>query len=365
MSFLDDSPPPPSPERLVVLMPTWFGDVLMGTPLLHALREHLPGLHLAAAVRADLAPLLEGNADLNEVIPLEAGGKGPHIIEAGHRLHAGAFDTAVLLPNSLRSAMLARLAGIPRRIGYERDCRGLLLTDRLIPRRKKRRFVPVPTVEYYLQLARYLGATGTDTRMRVTPTQADRAAAAALGLPAGEHLVINPGAAKLEKRWPIERFAATADALARDHGLRVILTGAPSEAETVEAVAGRMETPAVNLVAAGAGLSATKAVMTDAALLLTGDTGPRHLAAACGTAVVTLFGPTAPGWTTIDFDREAQVVAKDATMAGITVDEVVATASELLSVSATIARRESGETDASAADSAEVHRLVEAATVSV
>ncbi len=329
MSLLDDSPPPPAPQRLVVLMPTWFGDVLMGTPTLHALCAHLPGLHLAAAVRADLVPLLDGNDDLDEVIPLEAGGKGPHVIEAGHRLHEGGFDTAVLLPNSVRSAMLARLAGIPRRIGYVRDGRGLLLTDRLIPRRKKRKFVPVPTIEYYLQLARYLGAPAGGGKMRVTATDADRRAAARLGLPGG-YLVLNPGAAKPEKRWPAERFAAAADTLAREHGLGVVVTGAPGEAAAAAEVVDAMETPAVDLVAAGAGLAAGKAVMADAALLLTGDTGPRHLAAACGTPVVTLFGPTAPGWTTIDFDREAQVISCDGTMAGISVDEVVAAAAGLL-----------------------------------
>lgn len=342
MSLLDDGPAPADPRRLVVLMPTWFGDVLMGTPTLHALRDHLPGVFLAAAVRADLAPLLEGNPDLDQVIPLEAGGKGPHVIEAGNRLHDGGFDAAVLLPNSLRSAMLARLAGIPRRIGYVRDGRGVLLTDRLIPRKKKRRFVPVPTVEYYLQLARYLGAPGRDTRMRVTATADDRAAAAGLGLEPGRYLVLNPGAAKPEKRWPAARFAAAADALAQEqgYGLGVAVTGAPGEADAAAAVVDAMKTPAVDLVAAGVGLAAGKAVMADAALLLTGDTGPRHLAAACGTPVVTLFGPTAPAWTTIDFEKESQLVSADGTMEGLTVDAVVEAANDLLGVSAAKAARE-------------------------
>ena len=340
MSFLDDGPAPAAPQRLVVLMPTWFGDVLMGTPTLHALREHFPQIHLAAAVRADLVPLLEGNPDLDRVIGLEAGGKGPHVMEAGNRLHDGGFDTAVLLPNSLRSAMLARLAGIPRRIGYVRDGRGVLLTDRLIPRKKKRKFVPVPTVEYYLQLARYLGAPGADPRMRVTATADDRAAAAGLGLEPGRYLVLNPGAAKPEKRWPAARFAAAADALAEEHGLAVAVTGAPDESDAAAAVVEAMRTPAVDLVAAGVGLAAGKAVMADAALLLTGDTGPRHLAAACNTPVVTLFGPTAPGWTTIDFAKESQLVSRDGTMEGLTVDEVVEAAGELLGVSAAIASRE-------------------------
>ena len=108
------------------------------------------------------------------------------------------------------------------------------------------------------------------------------------------------------------------------------VTGAPGEAGTAARVVEAMDAPAVDLVAAGTGLAAGKAVMADAALLLTGDTGPRHLAAACGTPVVTLFGPTAPGWTTIDFDREAQIVSPDGEMTGIGVDAVVEAASALL-----------------------------------
>ena len=73
------------------------------------------------------------------------------------RIKRRRFDLAILMPNSLRSALLVSTAGIPRRVGYDRDGRGLLLTDRLLPMRRKGRYVPVPAVDYYLGLARYVG----------------------------------------------------------------------------------------------------------------------------------------------------------------------------------------------------------------
>ena len=315
-------------RRLLVVMPTWFGDCLMATPTLRALRELYPDAHLAALVRDTLVPLIEDLPTLDRVIPLVKKGPGGGTLKNAKRLGQEGFDTAVLLPNSFRSAALAAAAGIPRRVGYERDGRGVLLTDRLIPRRRGRAFVPVATLEYYLNLARYLGADDPDPAMQVATRPEDDARAAELLEKAGDRRIIlmNPGSEKPEKRWPAERFAALADRCTERLGVAVAVTGSPEERTILAAVTGEVRGPVIDLPKGGMNLRLLKSVMKRVDCLVTNDTGPRHLAAACGTPVVTLFGPTAPAWTEMGFERERKVVAGETddvdAMRRIGIDEV-------------------------------------------
>ncbi len=315
-------------RRLLVVMPTWFGDIIMATPTIRALRQALPDAFITALTPAPLVPLLDGLPDVDCVMPAAPKDKGSAFFAQARELRDGAFDAAVLLPNSARSAMLVRLAGISRRIGYDRDGRGLLLTDRLIPRRNGKEFLPVPTLDYYLQLARYLGAAGDDPAMRVhVSDDADRRAAQLLGDADGrEAVLLNPGAQKLEKRWPTERFAQLADRLAEAYGVAVAVTGSPAERDVLDAVIRAASCQVLDLPKRGMDLHVLKAMTRRAAVLVTNDTGPRHLAAAVETPVVTLFGPTTPDWTEIGYAKERAVVAPDAGQPGsirqITVDAV-------------------------------------------
>ncbi|MEM6334850.1 MAG: glycosyltransferase family 9 protein, partial [Planctomycetota bacterium] len=219
----------------------------------------------------------------------------------------------------------------------------------------------VPTVDYYLKLASAAGggaAVSADRRMELSVTTGQRRAAervlesagvAAVG-GGGRRLrplvVLNPGAQNPAKRWPAERFARVADVLTRDADMQVLVSGSPGEAEVLAAVVRAAHAPVVNLAEHGLTLGALKGVVAAADLVVTNDTGTRHVAAALGTAVVTLFGPTAPEWTTIDAPAERLVVAPDLVdptpeqrklfvsaprqMSDISVDEVVLAAAELL-----------------------------------
>src|SRR5690606_16327445 len=103
-------------------------------------------------------------------------------------IRKGNFDTAVLLPNSFRWALIARLAKVPRRVGYHRDGRGRLLTDRLLPRSSAGGYVPACTRDYYMGIARYLGAAEIDPRMQLF-TRPEHAEAAANLL---RHAAVDP-----------------------------------------------------------------------------------------------------------------------------------------------------------------------------
>ena len=220
-------------------------------------------------------------------------------------------DAVILLPNSFRSALAARLSGAPIRIGYNRDGRGWLLTHPVSVEKSEE---PTPTLDYYAHLVRAsLGASDMDLRMELFITEAEAAAAdEILHDVKGPYAIINPGGNKKRKRWPVERYAQIADHVASDHGLIPVLTGAPGEKDILEAVMSRAspQTPLVNLAGRSLDLGNLKAIVQRAALMITNDTGPRHIAAALGTPLITLFGPTDHRWTTINCSKERIILAE-------------------------------------------------------
>ncbi len=304
-----------APSRALVFLPTWLGDVVMATPTLRALRVLWPKAHIAALVREPLAPVLDPMPHLDEVI-IHPAGKGRGAFGLARRISRMDFDLAVLLPNSFRTAALAAMSGIPRRVGYERDGRGMLLTDLLLPRKARGRFLPVPTLDYYLGIARYLGAENPDAAMSLfTRTEDDTRAGGLLQeLGHGDDVtrplvLLNPGAQKATKRWAPERFAELAAMLRERHGADIAVTGSPDERDVLDAVIAASKVPIYDLPAHGIDLRLLKAITKRCDLLVTNDTGTRHIAAAMGTPVVTLFGPTGPEWTKIDFPHERMVIA--------------------------------------------------------
>src|SRR5690349_1107621 len=119
-----------NPLRLVVICPSWVGDVVMATPALRLLRSRLKGSFIGGLVRPGMDELLAGTDFFDEVHVERAGGvMGPKFAAA--KLRPRRYDAALLLTNSFSTALIARIAGVPRRVGYNRDARGLLLTDRL------------------------------------------------------------------------------------------------------------------------------------------------------------------------------------------------------------------------------------------
>ena len=283
----------------------------MAMPTLAALRQHLRQTHITVMVPRPLKPIITPNPWADRIVT-----HADRMRRLAPRLAQGGFDTVVLLPNSFRWAMVARLARIGRRIGYDRDWRGWLLTDPLLPRRDKRGFVKVPTRDYYLGIARYLGMHQPDPTMRLFTRPADDAEADALLSRAGYDphdarplVLLNPGANYGDaKMWHPERFAAVADMATHQLDAVVAVSGAPKERAILDRVIAAAHSPILDLPALGLKLRLLKSVVRRATVMITNDTGPRHIAAAMGTAVVTIFGPTDPKWTEIGFAHERQVM---------------------------------------------------------
>lgn len=305
----------------------------MATPALRALRHALPGAFIGVLARPGIDELLAGLPFFDEVHTDRATGMmGPKRVAS--RLRVRRYDAAILFTNSFSTALVARLAGIPRRFGYDRDGRGLLLTDKLVaPLRRDTppfsrsatapgEWAPIPACDYYAALARHflarlqvacppMGAM----ELAVAPQDASAADAALASVPPGPLVLLNPGGNNPAKRWPADRFAALAAALIESRGVTVLLSGAPTEAPLTASIADlvppALRSRVIDLpaLASPPSLRVLKAIIARCALMVTNDTGPRHIAAALNVPVVTLFGPTDHRWTTIPFDRERIILA--------------------------------------------------------
>jgi heptosyltransferase-2 len=293
--------------KIAVFCPNLIGDTVMATPTFRALRRGFPGATLTAVIKPHVAPTLDGTAWFHDRILFH---QRSRVLEQRtfavlRTLRRGRFDLAILLPNSFRSALMARLAGVSRRLGYERHGRGILLTDVLHhPLDREGRRLPTPIVETYLKLARHLACPVESTRLELATTPDDEAAAdhawAALGIDSSRPVVcLNTGGAfGPAKNWPIGHFAALARRLVEEIGASALVLCGPAERANAQAiVAAAAHERVVSLADQPLGIGLTKACIRRAALLVTTDSGPRHFAAAFGTPVVTLFGPTHMEWT--------------------------------------------------------------------
>jgi len=229
------------------------------------------------------------------------------------RLRREHAETGVLLPNSLRSAILMRLAGVRRRIGYAREGRSWLLTDVLRAPHDGRQYVPTPQITYYLALAEVLGAPADDRRMELAATDEDEAAAVAAfgqaGLDPAETLLLCPGYAfGPAKAWPVEHWAALVRGARERFGLRSAVLSSPKEAALAQAVIDAAGDGA-SLADKGITLASARAVVRMTRAMVAVDSGLRHYAAAFDKPVVALFGPTHVAWTETWHPKEVRLQA--------------------------------------------------------
>jgi heptosyltransferase II len=294
---------PSSVAKVLVRGTNWLGDAVMSLPAVRAIRQVFPRARLALVARPWVADLYAGESAIDEVI-VYGGDQGLGAKrEFTARLREQGFDCAILLQNAFDAALMAWMARIPVRIGYNRDARGLLLT----------RAVPVPEPGeiprherfYYLELLRRAGLIERQNFVHwgvpaillegiETARSAGTRRIAALGI-SGDVVGISPGAAYGNaKRWLPERFAETAARLCSAPATTALVFGAPAERALCEEVRGalrRFRVDARNL----AGETSLRDFIGLAAacrLFITNDSGAMHVASALGVPTVVVFGAT-------------------------------------------------------------------------
>jgi len=284
------------PETVVIRLPNWLGDTVMAVPAIRALQASRAEARFVLAGPWAFLLAGQGLADVLVDYPRHWTGR----LRTADSVRALHGDVAVLLPSSLEAAVAGQYWGARRLVGFAAGGRSWLLTDA----------VPVPSprrhqVDEYLLLVEHLGAVVDERmpRLRVPDRQSvERRRVRALieeGAGAqpcshrpriGLHLGAAFGSSKV---WPHERVVEFCRVL-EERGATTVLLGSPAEGPAADAVVSRV--PALSLVGRDRPELLT-AVLAEMDVLVSGDTGVGHLAAALGTPVVTLFGPTDPALT--------------------------------------------------------------------
>jgi len=298
-----------SRPRILLVKLSSFGDVIHALPTLEALRATFPQAHITWLVEEAFAPLLSGHPALDEVwtaprLRFNQGRSINKAVSLARRLREGAFDLVIDLQGLLKSALWVALARSPRKVGYDRtrEWSYLALTERAP------RFDPeAHAVRRYLNLARHLGAPPTLPRFRFGfPLSFEPGR---FKMTRGPLAALHPGARWATKLWPAVHWARLADWLVREKGFKVVITGSAGDRPLAEDIISLMQAPALNL-AGRTTLEDLAGLLAHASLAVTADTGPMHLAAALGTRVVAVFGPTAP-WRTGPFGEGHEIVRLD------------------------------------------------------
>jgi heptosyltransferase II len=269
----------------VVRSPNWLGDAVMALPAVRNLKTIVGDDLLTVAAPAKLAALWQKCPFVDNVIALD---KPKSVETTAAQLRKGKFGSAVLLPNSLRSAAEAWRAGIPQRLGYARGGRSVLLTHPFpIPARNPAR---LHQRFYYLDLVTAMGGPSDASlpKLRKDPTVVTGRR--------GLILAICPGAEYgPAKRWPIESFVVVARHFITTRKAKVILLGAPVDMPVAEEFARQL--PEVDNRVGKTSLTEFMAALVSARLVLCNDSGAMHVASALGVPTMAIFGSTEPQLT--------------------------------------------------------------------
>ncbi len=289
------------PKTILIIKLKHIGDVLLATPAIHALGAAFPAARIHALVPRGCEPVLAGNPDLAGVIPFaKPRGWGPRRwreeLRLVRALRALRPDLVVAMGKGDREAILGYVSGARWRVGFDAGRGGFLGRNRLLTHRVVRSGRE-HVVEADLKLVEALGVAPPDRRLRLPVGAADAADAdrmlAAAGVGPDERLVtVHPTSRWLFKCWRDEGMAAVMDHLAA-RGLRVAITSGPEAREVRKArrILGLARGPAVDLIGRLT-LPQLAAVLRRSCLFLGVDSAPMHMAAAVGTPVVALFGPS-------------------------------------------------------------------------
>ena len=280
-------------ERFLVVRLTALGDILHTVPAVAALRAAHASAKIDWVVERKWAPVLEGSPAINEVIPFDRRSVWG-AFKCVQRLRENRYTCAIDFQGLYKSSILAGLSGAARRIGFDRAWAreagaAVFYTEPVVPNGRH-------VAELNYSLAEQAGASRPQApeyplRVPAGGAASIRARLHDLGI-TGEYIVVGPGGSWRAKCWPAERYGEFCRAFEKQNNVRVVVIHGPGEKSLAEEVA-RAATPARSTVIATT-IEELMGLLAHARCVVAADSGPLHLAAALGTPVVGLFGPTDP-----------------------------------------------------------------------
>ena len=263
-------------DRILLIRLDRIGDLVLTLPVIESLRRYYRDAKISVLVRPYMADLARMVGAIDEVIVYD------NFMSTAGRLRREKFSVAIdmLCDYTLRPALIALFSGAGTRIGFDEGFRGLLFTDTIKdPLRRPRHMVDIN-----LDVLGPLGVPIADTTPHI--------ALPADGLKRDNIVVMHPGGHYESQRWPAERFAALAENIAKAYDVDVVVVGAPGDKALTEEVMSRLDRD--NVRAVSTDLKELVQIVAGAALLISNNSGPLHLAAALGIPTVSTMGPTDP-----------------------------------------------------------------------
>ena len=305
-------------QRILVVRLSSIGDIVHALPAVAALGQSLPEAEISWAIESRYAELLQGNPFVSRVFPLDtlgwrrrwkSPGVWPELARSARQLRSSKPGIALDFQGLVKSAVVARLSGSSKRIGFggpwlREPLAGLLYTERVHARGGQH------VVEENFALVELLGVPPAPRKcwqfpMPHSPAAEDRVSERLAALELGDFIVINPGGGWTSKRWAPERFAEFIRGFAATEHCAVLVTGSPAEEPMIGSIL--KQAPPGRSYYFPSNLMEFVALVRRARLFLGGDTGPLHLAAAVGTPIVAIYGPTSPA-------RNGPFAARDITI---------------------------------------------------
>lgn len=336
-------------KQILIRSTNWVGDAIITTPAIRAVRKNFPEAKISLLAKPWVAPIFYNNPYIDNILLYDVSGKHKGlsgILRLSKELRKQKFDLAILLQNAFEAVLIAFLAGIPNRLGYNTDARSLLLTHciRLKPALKR-----VHQINYYWGILEGASLKTDGRQLILVVTDEERKHAEEIlakhGITGKDRLIgINPGAVfGSAKRWFPERYAALSVKLQEYSGAKIAIFGGPGEKALGQYISELMVNRCVNFCGKTS-LREAVALIERCQLFITNDSGLMHVAAALDTPQIAIFGST-DYVTTMPSSPKSQIIRASVPcspclkadcpidhrcMENITVDMVYAAAVKLL-----------------------------------
>ncbi len=286
-------------RRILIFRSGAIGDVLMTTPLVRAIRKKFPDAQIHYCTGNWSKEVLQGNKNIDGIITFDESiifkRKFRELLNLAKNLRKNKYDLAFILDISYLAGMFSLLFCVKERVGFSRNNEGFMHRTKVKYDSEKH------DIEYYLDMAKAVGADDNDKKMEIFISEKEKVFAAKFVV--NHHLdnkrivgispggAENPGQVLPLKRWPWQKYAELGDMLL-EKDFAVVFFGGTNDKETIKKVMSQMKQGAVD--ASGISLKESAALVKHCARFVCNDSGPMHIAAAMGVPTIAIFGPTNP-----------------------------------------------------------------------